>query len=672
MKELIGLDFFAKLLYPSQLKAHNGTLYFIGKTTDIEQNTYDSDLYRLDGGAPIRLTSTRDIQAYAFTDKGIVFPSTRLEKDRKAIKNGEPLTVFQCLPYHGGEAQEHLRLPYSVTQAEWLPDGRLLFLATIDHTLQSFLAEYEGDMEKALKSKREQDEALSVIDEVPFWFNGRGFVGKKRTGLYLYDGTEARLLTDPWANVENLVLNEERTKALFTQRVYEDMEPDTNTLHLVDLNEGKARPVKGVPSGVTEDIAFGPNNTVLITFTEEDAPHGLAATNASLCRIGLSSGDMTILDDSGSYNYYNSVGSDTKLGNIGAGLIVSGESVSFLATLFGNCHIMRCNLADNSIAQVTHTDGMVAECIAYEDGYAALAMRGNSPCEIYTVDREGNETALSNLNGALMDAHETVTPIPLSFTNKEGNEIHGWIMPPVDYVPGKVYPTILNIHGGPKTAYGPVLFHEMQYWCAQGYAVLFCNPTGSDGRGSAFADIRGKYGTVEYNDIMQFVDEALTRYGFISSMQMGVTGGSYGGFMTNWIIGHTDRFRAAASQRSISNWVGFFGTSDIGHFFAKDQIQATPWTDERKLWHDSPLKYADKVKTPTLFIHSEEDYRCSMFEGVQMYYALRYFGVDTRLCLFKGENHELSRSGKPKNRIRRLQEITRWMDKYLKAPIDTP
>ncbi|MBR4888238.1 MAG: S9 family peptidase, partial [Clostridia bacterium] len=144
------------------------------------------------------------------------------------------------------------------------------------------------------------------------------------------------------------------------------------------------------------------------------------------------------------------------------------------------------------------------------------------------------------------------------------------------------------------------------------------------------------------------------------------TGGSYGGFMTNWIIGHTHRFCCAASQRSIANWLSFYGVADIGYFFATDQCDGNPFDDAEKLWKQSPLRYAGNVKTPTLFIHSDEDYRCPLPEGLQMYTALADRGVPTRLCMFHGENHELSRSGKPKHRVRRLTEITDWFEKYAK------
>ena len=169
-----------------------------------------------------------------------------------------------------------------------------------------------------------------------------------------------------------------------------------------------------------------------------------------------------------------------------------------------------------------------------------------------------------------------------------------------------------------------------------------------------------------YEDIMDFVDEVLKLYPNLNPERLGVTGGSYGGFMTNWIIGQTDRFACAATQRSISNWISFYGTSDIGMFFAYDQIRGDIFDNPAKLWEHSPLKYAKNIVTPTLFIHSDEDYRCPLEQALQLYTAMVDQGVEARFALFHGENHELSRGGKPKHRVRRLEEITNWMEKYLK------
>ena len=252
----------------------------------------------------------------------------------------------------------------------------------------------------------------------------------------------------------------------------------------------------------------------------------------------------------------------------------------------------------------------------------------------------------------------------------EDLNLEGFILlPPAAREAGaKTFPAILDIHGGPKTVYGDIYFHEMQFWASEGYIVIFTNPRGSDGRNDAFSDIRGDYGGRDFRDIMAFVDESLQRYPQIDPERVGVTGGSYGGFMTNWIVTHTDRFKAAATQRSISNWTSFYGVSDIGFRFAFDQNN-TSWEDDDAfsvLWDRSPLKYIRNAKTPTLVLHSDEDYRCPLEQGVQFFTGLVDFGVPAKLIVFNKETHELSRSGKPKGRKKRLLEITQWFEKYVR------
>ncbi len=196
--------------------------------------------------------------------------------------------------------------------------------------------------------------------------------------------------------------------------------------------------------------------------------------------------------------------------------------------------------------------------------------------------------------------------------------------------------------------------------------ILSCLPTlrGSDGYGDAFADIRGLYGDIDYLDLMAFTDQVVNDYA-VDKKRLFVTGGSYGGFMTNWMVGHTNRFKAGVTQRSISNWVSFCGTSDIGHTFGVDQAGGHPVRDMEQLWHQSPLKYAMNVKTPLLFIHSDKDHRCPMEQAEQFHSVLKTNGVETRFIWFKDETHELSRSGKPHARIKRLSEIQNWFARYV-------
>ena len=315
-----------------------------------------------------------------------------------------------------------------------------------------------------------------------------------------------------------------------------------------------------------------------------------------------------------------------------------------------------------AFAPVTDFEGSVDDLTFADGRLFVLALKDMKLQELYEVGEEVRQ--LTFLNEEVLKDRYVAKPERFTVFNQD--EIVGWALKPYDFDGTKKYPCILDIHGGPKTAYGEVFYHEMQLWASEGYFVIFCNPHCSDGRGNAFADYVDHYGATDFFDIMKFVDKALELYPQIDPERVGVTGGSYGGYMTNWIITQTDRFKCAASQRSISNRHADFFYSDYA--FDCTYENGIP-LDEKALklfWDRSPIKFWDKAKTPTLFIHSTEDYRCPFPEALQLFTALKINGVETRLCGFKGENHELSRSGKPAHRIRRLKEITGWMDKFLK------
>jgi dipeptidyl aminopeptidase/acylaminoacyl peptidase len=240
--------------------------------------------------------------------------------------------------------------------------------------------------------------------------------------------------------------------------------------------------------------------------------------------------------------------------------------------------------------------------------------------------------------------------------------------PPGDEKDGE-YPALLEIHGGPRSIYGDGMFHEFQILAAEGYAVFYTNPRGSGGYGEDFAEaVMRHYGECDYEDLMLFTDEVLKRFDSIDTERLGVLGGSYGGYMTNWIIGHTHRFAAAVTYRSICNWISKFGVSDFG-YMQPEAISGTKdyWDDILLHLDRSPIRYVKNVETPCLVIHSEDDLRCPMEQGEQWFVSLKLNGVPTELVRFPDETHELSRSGKPKHREERLQHTVRWFNKYLHA-----
>lgn len=293
-------------------------------------------------------------------------------------------------------------------------------------------------------------------------------------------------------------------------------------------------------------------------------------------------------------------------------------------------------------------------------------MRGQHLVELYLLNPDdGSEKKLTSFNDNYLDTHTISAPESFRYMGKSGYEMEAYVIRPADYTPGKQYPAVFQIHGGPKGVSGSVFFHEFQCLASAGYFVFYGNPRGSDGRGEAYADITEVFGTDDFNDLMELFDEVLRHAPDIDETRVGACGGSYGGFMCNWMEGHTDRFAAIVSQRSISNYLTKCLYTDIGYYANWLQMGAYPWEDFDKIWSMSPLKEAVNGRTPLLLIQSDEDYRCWMDEAVQMFSAVKRQGVGTRMVLFHGENHELSRGGKPENRLSRLKELMGWFDKYL-------
>lgn len=658
----VDYEHFARFLMPHSPKARGDELYFCVKRADLEENCYRSDLWVWKDGAARRLTSAGDVSGFWLTDDGVVFSALREKRDRERAEAGEPLTVLNILPYDGGEARELCRLGLSLEAVEFLGGDRFIFTASCSREWDAALKEAGGDVKKAAELLKADD--CRAIDELPFWFNGRGFVSGKRSRLGIYEKGEYRFLTGENSDVELGGLSPEGDRLYYACTDWTGSMPLGNRLYSLDTATLESENIT-VREGAQHywSLPLGGGRAAALVNTMDK--YGINENPKLYLR---ENGAWRLLLGDGMHCFGNSVGSDVKAeGGFSGKERERDGKLFFLDTQGSSTQLISIDEAAGEVKNHAKPGLNIVSACLWREGFAVSAMRGNSGCELMYIAPDGAETVLTDFNAAICAEYAYSAPEPLSFVNSEGRMIEGWVIKPVDMESGKKHPAILDIHGGPKTVYGSCYFHEMQLWASRGFAVLFCNPTGGDGGGDEFADIRGRYGEQDFADLMLFVDTALENCDFIDPERLGVTGGSYGGFMTNWIIGHTDRFKCAASQRSISNWISFHNSSDIGWYFAQDQVGGEPWTGLERIWAQSPLKYADRVTTPTLFIHSDEDYRCPISEGIQMFYALRYRGVESRMCIFKGENHELSRSGKPKNRMRRLREITEWMEKHLKA-----
>ena len=629
-----------------------------------EDNSYASFLWLWEDGRLRQLTGLgKESQFIWEDDMHLLFPAVRSKEEQKRQEAKEEFTSFYRLCVSGGEALPAFTLPFSVSQLHHISGSRYLVEGVIDAANPDYYRMDPEGREKVAKAHQENQD-YEVLDEIPFWFNGQGFLCKKRTALFDYDVETGALrrLTAPLFSLDSLAIVGQT--AYFLGEEYRTKPTGHDSLWKLEGSELRCLSAQ-LPVQGGQLLSVGER---LLLLGSEGLRHGLNE-NDFVYTVDTETGALSLLRAE-EENMYSSVGSDCRYGG-GEPCQVRGEDVFHLTTRWGDSHLYRLSPDGSSHPVITEHGSIDCFAVSPEtDTVLLVAMYDCKLQELYTYNLTSRQlNQVSHFNDACLAGKYVAEPQPLRLESC-GLEIEGWILMPKDFDPAGTYPAILDIHGGPKTVYGPVFYHEMQLWANRGYFVLFCNPMGSDGRGNRFADIRGRYGETDYQNLMDFTDAALARYPQIDPKRLAVTGGSYGGFMTNWIIGHTDRFACAVSQRSISNWLSFYGVSDIGYRSATDQCGGDLFHTPETLWAHSPLRYAQHVKTPTLFIHSDEDYRCPMAEGMQMYTALVDRGIPARLCYFRGENHELSRSGKPKHRIRRLQEITDWIESYTQFPAD--
>jgi len=298
--------------------------------------------------------------------------------------------------------------------------------------------------------------------------------------------------------------------------------------------------------------------------------------------------------------------------------------------------------------------------------------------DLYVSSLDGaGERQLTHVNEKLWRQFDLARVERVPYKSSDGWGIDGFLVKPLGWQPDKQYPMILTIHGGPAGQYGMEWFHEVQVYAAKGWAVFFCNPRGSTGYGEKFErGIVNNWGGMDYQDVMAGVDTVLKQNLWIDRDRLGLTGGSYGGFLTNWILGHTNRFKAAVTLRSVSDFISDEGTRDGGYGHEED-FKGILFDDFEQYWDTSPLKYARNVKTPTLILHSDNDYRVPLEQGEQWFRALKHYGVDTELVIFPRENHNLTRTGEPKHLVESLNWQVYWFDRFLEGksnakPPDAP
>lgn len=558
----------------------------------------------------------------------------------------------------GGEAIQLTDVKQGIGDFTWSPNGRQLAL-TIN-----------GEMKLSNEEeKKEEKSDVKVITRLRYKGDGAGIYNDDRKHVYLFD-VETKTYTKITEGEHDF------SQPRFTQ--------DGKSLLYIgtkaeDKEWGYLPAIWKFDLASKEEILFYQGNGYIMAPSLSPDGKWLAVAghargersqgNANVLLLSVETGEFTNLTDDFDYTVGNLVGVDAKYDTAEQRLIWDSASTNiyFNATVGGDCQLFRVNLNGAVSPALSPTVSVVTSFDIVSDDQAVLVMATPySTGDLVTQDLHdvNNVGMLTDWNHELYNEVFLSTPENFQYESTDDKEIEGWILKPYGFEEGKTYPMILQIHGGPATAYGNGLHHEMQLMASKGYVVLYTNPRGSHGYGHEFVNaVIGDYGGMDYVDIMAGLDYALENFNYIDQDQLFVTGGSYGGYMTNVIVTRTDRFKAAVTQRSICNWHSFYGTSDIGFFFTEWQHgHADLWDDAVKLLEVSPLHHARNVKTPTLILHSEQDLRCPMEQAEQWYVALKRLGVETKLVRFPDENHELSRSGKPKHRLERLQHLIGWFD----------
>ena len=632
---------------------------FIKTLIDEEENKYFNYLYY------INLKSNK-ITQWTFGKENI--SASKWSPNGKIISfisNRDGKTQLYFIGKNGGEAQKMTSLEQGITSYLWSPCGEKIWFTSTLKSGQQF-------NEANKKTDSIEMPTAYIVENMKYKQDGLGSYGlvKKNTFTHIYSlnlkdqsieqFTEGDLnysLNDISPNGHQLILGVNR-------EIHQDYQ-FKNTLLLVDIVTKEEKIVVD-HEGYFGEAKFSYDGQY-IAYVGSDTTFK-NATHSNVYLYELETEITQNLTESIDYPIGDYAVADIQQGVCAPAVLwTEANDLYFQLSTMGDVQLYYASI-EGAIYPASPEGEHIYDYAISKSGNSALMCISNPvfPGELYSYEIAlGEKSQLTHFNENFLKEVELSTPERITSNSSDNLTIHGWLMKPIRYEEGKKYPLIVEIHGGPHTMYANTFFHELQLLAAQGYGVLYVNPRGSHGYSQSFVDsVRGNYGDGDYEDIMASLDTVLEEQSWIDRERLGVTGGSYGGFMTNWIVGHTNRFKAAVTQRSISNWVSFFGVSDIGYYFTPWQI-GTDMMDPEKLWAHSPLKYAKNIETPLLILHSEEDFRCPIEQAEQLYMTLKSMGKETILVRFPKNNHNLSRTGTPNLRIERLDQLLIWFKKYL-------
>ena len=561
-----------------------------------------------------------------------------------------------------GDARQLSSVQFGVSALRWSPDGgRIAFLASV-------VGHPEGVVADPRPPESGPDAAprtpiARVAQGLDYKFDGRGYRDGRRNHLFVVGaggGEPVQLTSGRW-DVGDFDWSPDGSRLVLTGNAEPDGDlMETNFLYAVPAAGGPLRQLAG---GLEFGVARWSPNGDLIAFTGTDA---LAGSYTRLWLVSAEGGEPRCLTGEHDVCIGDHCISDMRGGH---GFEVDwsrdGSRILFPVALPGRTEVWSCAAAGSDLRPEVSGNRQVFDWSLAGDQIAFVASDPTTPGDLW-LRSGGAERRLTRLN-PFFDERRLALPERMEFTAADGWKLEGWLLKPEGFDPARKWPLVMEIHGGPHGEYSWAFFHEFQVLAGQGYLVFYVNPRGSCGYGEAFQracvmDWGGK----DYADLMTALDQLIERTGYVDSERLGVGGGSFGGFMTNWIVGHTDRFRAAVSMRSIADFVSDYRACDIA-LWNDQEMGPLDWADPRSLWDRSPIRYVESIHTPLLLTHGEMDLRCPIHQAEELFGALRVLRREVELVRFPEETHDLSRSGRPDRRVERLNRIAGWFERHIPA-----
>jgi len=662
-----------------QISPDGSRIIFVRAWVNQKSDRYESALWIVSttGGAARQLSSgPRDTTPRWSPDgKTLAFV-------RSAEKDGRPQPPqIYLISFDGGEAQPLTEMPRGAGGFEWSPDGKMIAFQSSEETGKEKSIPEGGEMGEKSKGRVSD---VRVITRATYRFNGPGYLNpKNKTHIWTVsvpkvpgEMPKPKQITKGNFDEGNISWSMDGSRIYFTSnRTLEAYyEPPQTTLYSVALDGNDEKKALSFDGGM-RDYTFSPDgkriafagsvtHKPVLSYTQPDL---FVANNTAATAVKN-------LTEKYDFDIGGGITGDQRSprGGSPGSILWSRDNRTLYVNVaeHGRANLKRIDAETGKVEPLTTGDHEVQAYTATPDmsKMAVLISTSINIGDIFLLDTaSGKLTQLTEINDELFSELNLTHPEEIWYTSFDGKKIQGWIQKPPNFDPSKKYPFILEIHGGPHSAYGFNFTQEFQWMAAKGYVVLYTNPRGSTSYGQEFGNIiQYNYPGDDYKDLMIGVDEVLKR-GYIDEKKMGVTGGSGGGVLTNWTVGHTQRFAAAVSQRSIADWAGFWYTADFT-LFTPTWFRGAPWEDPEDFAKRSPITYVKNVTTPMMFIEGEVDWRTPPNEGGEvMFRALKYRKIPTVMVRFPNESHELSRSGAPWHRIERLQHIVNWFDKYLQG-----